>query len=65
MRIITNSIRCNQCGDIITSTRTHDYVTCSCGCCSVDGGKEYLKRTCLHSQNDYTELSELEEAAHE
>ena len=65
VKIIKNSIRCNRCGDVITSMQTHEYVTCSCGQCSVDGGNEYLKRSCLHSQKDFTELSELEGPAHE
>ncbi len=63
-RIIKNSIRCNRCGTVITSVTTHDYVTCSCGCCSIDGGTEYLKRIYLHTQDDFTELSEWEEPAH-
>jgi len=37
-KIIKNSIKCKHCGDIIISKNTHDFVTCKCGCCSVDGG---------------------------
>ena len=37
-KIIRNVIRCKSCGDIIESKYTHDYVTCKCGRCSVDGG---------------------------
>ncbi|WMJ76965.1 MULTISPECIES: DUF7695 domain-containing protein [unclassified Sedimentibacter] len=33
-----NSIQCECCGDIIESKTVHDFVTCSCGRCSVDGG---------------------------
>lgn len=33
----------------------HDFVTCSCGACSVDGGHEYLRR-CGHME-DIIELS--------
>lgn len=33
-----------RCGDIIESKSVHDFVTCSCGSCSVDGGYDYLRR---------------------
>lgn len=42
MKIIRNAIRCNLCGDEIESTDRHQYVTCSCGACAVDGGHDYL-----------------------
>lgn len=42
--IVENSIRCLQCGDVITSKHRHDFVTCSCGRSSVDGGSDYLRR---------------------
>lgn len=59
MRKITlNSIKCNLCGEIITSLDRHDYVRCKCGSCSVDGGTDYLKRSFTNSVDDYTELSE-------
>lgn len=34
---------CKVCGDIIQSKHRHDYVTCSCGSCSIDGGTDYVK----------------------
>ena len=37
MAIIRNAIQCKKCGDIIESTSVHDFRTCSCGTCSVDG----------------------------
>lgn len=37
MPIIKSAIRCNLCGDEIESKNRHDFVTCSCGACSVDG----------------------------
>ena len=43
-RITKNSIKCNLCQDIIVSKHTHDFVSCKCCCCSVDGGNSYLKR---------------------
>lgn len=55
--VIRNMIKCNICGDIIESKHRHDYVTCSCGACSVDGGHDYLRRS-YKSPDDYTEMSE-------
>lgn len=60
-RITKNSIKCNLCQDIIVSKHTHDFVSCKCGCCSVDGGNSYLKRSYIHSIDDFTELSEYED----
>ena len=58
--IIANKIQCRHCGDIIESKIVHDFVTCKCGCCSVDGGKYYLKRTYRNSsEKDYIDLSEI------
>lgn len=59
MKIIRNIIRCNRCSDEIESTGTHQFLTCSCGTCSVDGGNEYLRR-CAPSENDFTDLSIVE-----
>ena len=44
-RIIKNAIQCKLCGDIIESTDRHQYVTCKCGACTVDGGHDYLRRS--------------------
>ena len=60
-RIIRNAVQCNLCRDIIESTYKHDLVTCKCGCCSVDGGLDYLRRGFTHSRDDFTELSILED----
>lgn len=38
-----SGLRCKLCGDEIYSLGRHDYVECSCGNCSVDGGFDYLK----------------------
>ena len=54
--IIHNRGRCKLCGDIIESTDRHEFVTCRCGACSVDGGHDYLRR-CLASQDYFEELS--------
>ena len=61
-RIVVNKIKCKHCGDIIESKNVHNFVTCQCGACSVDGGHYYIRRSYLHSpEEDYFELSEREE----
>lgn len=42
--IVQNAVTCLKCGDFIFSKHRHDFVTCSCGAISVDGGQAYLKR---------------------
>jgi len=42
--IIQNAVTCLGCGDFIVSKHRHDFVTCTCGAISVDGGQEYLRR---------------------
>ena len=42
--IIQNAATCLSCGDFIFSKHRHDFVTCTCGAISVDGGQEYLRR---------------------
>lgn len=44
MVIVRNSAKCLACGDEIESKTRHDFVTCSCGAISVDGGTSYLRR---------------------
>lgn len=55
--IIKNMGKCKKCGDIIESKSVHDFVTCSCGAVSVDGGKDYLKR-CGEFES-FEEMSEV------
>src|ERR1035438_1170060 len=43
-RSVRNQAKCLGCGDVIVSRNRHDYVTCSCGSLSVDGGLSYTKR---------------------
>lgn len=57
-----NAIRCNICGDEIESKFRHDYVICSCGACAVDGGTDYLRRSCKEA-DCFTELAVLVEEA--
>jgi hypothetical protein len=42
--IVQNAVNCLSCGDLIVSKHRHDFVTCTCGAISVDGGQEYLRR---------------------
>lgn len=53
-------IKCNLCGDVIESKSRHDFVTCKCGSCSVDGGTDYLRRCFPDTLDDFTELSIVE-----
>ncbi|MGN0341118.1 MAG: hypothetical protein ACI4D0_11585 [Lachnospira sp.] len=62
-KILVNKIKCNRCGDIIESKRRHDFVTCKCGCCSVDGGTDYIRRCFINSQDDFEELSVYDETS--
>lgn len=61
--IIRNIIQCKKCGDIIESVTVHDFKTCSCGACSVDGGHDYLSRS-AENWDDIIELSETQEGAY-
>ena len=58
-RIIKNAVKCKKCGEVIESTYRHDFVTCSCGSISVDGGHDYLRR--VGDLDGYIEMSESEE----
>ena len=58
-KIIKNAIQCKLCGEIIESTDRHQYVTCKCGACAVDGGHDYLRRS-FKDKGCYIELSEIE-----
>lgn len=53
--ILFNKAMCDNCHEVIHSKSVHDYVTCSCGNLSVDGGNAYLKRN--FGVHGYTELS--------
>lgn len=56
MQIIKNRARCKNCKDIIESKYLHDFKSCKCGAISVDGGREYLRRSAINL-NDIEELS--------
>ena len=38
-----NMIRCTLCGDVLISYHRHDFKTCSCKTCFVDGGNDYQR----------------------
>ena len=63
-KIIKNAIQCKRCGEIIESTDRHQYVTCKCGACAVDGGHDYLRRS-FKDQDCFIDLSETEAVAEE
>ena len=66
--ILQNSIRCNNCKQIICSLHRHDFFTCECGRVSVDGGRSYLKRSFpegVSPKEAYEELSIIVEARNE
>ena len=50
---------CLKCGDIITSKSVHDFKSCKCQSCAVDGGTNYLRR--CGNPEDWKDLSEVEE----
>lgn len=58
-KIIKNAVKCLKCGDIIESKYRHDYVTCSCGNVSVDGGTDYLRRS-FKEMDSWIDMSEYE-----
>lgn len=61
-KIISNKIQCKHCGEIIESDHIHEFVTCKCESCSVDGGHYYLRHSYKNStEQDFIELSEVEE----
>ena len=50
-----NRARCKKCGDIIESKHRHDFVTCTCGAISVDGGYDYIRR--VGNSEDFEEIN--------
>ena len=58
-KIKRNAIRCKHCGEVIESNNRHNFVTCRCGICAVDGGLDYLRK--MGDYGDFEELAEYEE----
>ena len=56
-KILTNKIKCINCGDILESKTPNE--RCSCGKVAIDGGHEYLKR--IGNEEDYIELCAMNE----
>ena len=54
--IVRNRAKCLRCGDVIESKSVHDFVTCSCGNLSVDGGHSYIKRSVVNP-DEYQDMS--------
>jgi hypothetical protein len=54
--IVQNAVICLSCGDTIVSKHRHDFVTCTCGAISVDGGQAYLRRVGGLEKGSYAEL---------
>ena len=46
-----NRAKCKLCKDVLESFHRHDYVTCSCGQISIDGGNDYYKAAALDWAN--------------
>ena len=55
-KLIKNQIKCLKCGDIIVSKHRHDFVTCSCGNVSVDGGSDYC-RVSFEEKDTWVDIS--------
>lgn len=55
--VTLNKAQCRLCNDILESVHQYDFKTCSCGEISVDGGKNYIKRSAKNISN-IIELSE-------
>lgn len=51
MDIMQNRAKCKLCGDILQSYHRHDYVKCSCGEISIDGGLDYLHCSAKNWEN--------------
>lgn len=53
--LLLNKAMCDNCHEVVRSKHGHDFVTCSCGNLSVDGGMDYCKRN--FGEHGFTELS--------
>ena len=58
-KVMVNKAKCKKCGEILESKFNHDFKTCSCKSLSVDGGLDYIRRSCK-DKNLYEEMSEFE-----
>lgn len=60
-KLILNRIQCLNCKDVIISHHRHDYVTCTCGNVSLDGGLSYRRLIC-NDDGCYTDLAVYSDA---
>ena len=60
-RILRNRARCLICDDIIESKYRNNFVTCSCGNLSVDGGTDYIRRGFRNGRNSFKNMNEYGE----
>ena len=54
--ILSNQVKCLNCGDEPFSAYRHDFKSCKCGRVSVDGGQDYLRRS-YKDNAEYIDLS--------
>lgn len=62
--VVTNKAQCKLCGDVIESKHNHDFKSCKCGEITVDGGKNYIKRSAKNLGN-IIELSDTYDEPYE
>lgn len=59
--MLVTAIKCKKCGDIIYSRMVHDYRSCSCESCAIDGGFDYCRIIGKGEDWDMMELHVLDE----
>lgn len=47
MKILRNALKCRECGDVIESVSTDEWVFCSCHRCGLRGGTEFVETTLI------------------
>lgn len=52
-------IKCKKCGDFIYSRTVHDFHSCTCEACSIDGGQNDYFRIC-GNPGDYEFVRDVE-----
>jgi hypothetical protein len=62
--ILRNSVICSNCKEEIISKHRHDFVKCSCGSVSVDGGHDYQRRV-FKDIHSFTDTSIMDDGTHE
>lgn len=49
--VVSNMAQCKLCGDVLESIHRNDFQRCKCGEITVDGGKDYIKRSAKDLSN--------------